>query len=236
MTLVGRVDSLWRYPVKSMRGEQLTETFLAPGGVAGDRLYAFRYSRARKEFPYLTAREQPAMLQYQPHCKPGSPTLFVNSPQGEHLSITDTRLISLLSESIPAGESVGLMQSDHAMADCHAVSIFSIQTARQLGEELHTHIDLRRFRANIYVDLFSKVGFGEDEFVGHSLLIGSTAVVKVIELDQRCKIITLDPFTSVQDPNVIKQVARAHDGAAGIYGEVLVEGTVRCGDAIALLP
>ena len=27
MSIVGKVESLWRYPVKSMRGEELEETF-----------------------------------------------------------------------------------------------------------------------------------------------------------------------------------------------------------------
>jgi uncharacterized protein YcbX len=28
MNIVGHVDSLWRYPVKSMRGEELKESFV----------------------------------------------------------------------------------------------------------------------------------------------------------------------------------------------------------------
>ena len=27
MSIIGKVDSLWRYPVKSMRGEELDESF-----------------------------------------------------------------------------------------------------------------------------------------------------------------------------------------------------------------
>jgi hypothetical protein len=33
MGLVGRVDSLWRYPVKSMRGEELAEAYVGFSGV-----------------------------------------------------------------------------------------------------------------------------------------------------------------------------------------------------------
>src|ERR1700690_3336091 len=66
MKLVGRVESVWRYPVKSMRGEELSEAFAGFGGVYGDRVFAFRSSAAPKGFPYLTAREQQQMLLYQP--------------------------------------------------------------------------------------------------------------------------------------------------------------------------
>jgi uncharacterized protein YcbX len=42
MTIIGKVESLWRYPVKSMRGEELREAFISFAGVYGDRLFAFR--------------------------------------------------------------------------------------------------------------------------------------------------------------------------------------------------
>jgi len=40
MTTVGTVRALWRFPVKSMRGEQLDAAEITAGGVAGDRAYA----------------------------------------------------------------------------------------------------------------------------------------------------------------------------------------------------
>ena len=66
MNRIGTVESVWRYPVKSMRGEALQEVFAWFPGVYGDRLYAFRNSKAPKGFPYLTGRELPTMLLYQP--------------------------------------------------------------------------------------------------------------------------------------------------------------------------
>src|SRR5205814_4545792 len=66
MSIIGRVDSLWRYPVKSMRGEELNEAFMGFSGVYGDRLFAFQSSASPKGFPYLTAREQGEMLKYRP--------------------------------------------------------------------------------------------------------------------------------------------------------------------------
>ena len=66
MSLVGKVESLWRYPVKSMRGEELQEAFVGFSGVYGDRLFAFKSSAAPKGFPYLTGREQEEMLLYRP--------------------------------------------------------------------------------------------------------------------------------------------------------------------------
>jgi MOSC domain-containing protein YiiM len=48
-------------------------------------------------------------------------------------------------------------------------------------------------------------------------------------------ILTLDPETGEKMPAVLKTVAQDHDGMAGVYAAVLVEGMVRKGDAVELL-
>lgn len=52
MGLIGTVESLWRYPVKSMRGEELEELFAGFSGVQGDRRFAFKSSASPADFPY----------------------------------------------------------------------------------------------------------------------------------------------------------------------------------------
>jgi MOSC domain-containing protein len=47
--------------------------------------------------------------------------------------------------------------------------------------------------------------------------------------------ITLDPDSAQPNPEVMRRVARAHDGKAGVYGAILVEGTIRAGDDVALV-
>src|SRR5678810_1212791 len=51
------VGEIWRYPVKSMGGEQLTETMLTFDGIPGDRVV-----HARDDDDVLTARNHPALL------------------------------------------------------------------------------------------------------------------------------------------------------------------------------
>jgi uncharacterized protein YcbX len=243
-----------------MRGEELDDVFAGFSGIYGDRLFAFRSSASPKGFPYLTAREQRRLLQYRPRFrypdKAARPTnlteaesmganplsadfselmIDVETPDGKKLAIDNPALIDAIRADIDEKHRLTLMRSERAMTDCRPVSIFSLQSARQLAEETGTPMDKRRFRANVYVDLASAGGFAENEFVGRSLRIGPKVVVSVLERDPRCMMITLDPDTGEKEPAILKKVAQAHDGMAGVYGAVLVEGTLRKGDPVEVL-
>jgi hypothetical protein len=260
MSIIGKVDSLWRYPVKSMRGEELDEAFAGFSGVYGDRLFAFKSSASPKGFPYFTAREQTKLLQYRPRFRypdkaarpinlteaesmganpvsgdPAELMIDVETPDGRTLAIDDPVLMELVRTDIDQKHQLALMRSERAMTDCRPFSMFSLQSAQQLSEETGTLMDKRRFRANVYVDLTSARGFGENEFVGRSLRIGPKAVVTILERDPRCMMITLDPDTGEKTPAILKKLAQAHEGMAGVYGAVMVEGILHKGDSIELL-
>ena len=263
MTTVGTVESLWRYPVKSMRGAETPGVFMGFSGVYGDRCYAFKNSAARKGFPYLNANVQQQMLLYCPQfrhpelaSKPPNLTeamsiapgvnpangdaedmaLDIVTPSGEIVSIDNPALIQLLGEGISEKNQLTLVRSDRALTDCRPVSLISLQTVRQIESELSMSIDKRRFRANIYFDFApGSVGFAEDSFVGRRLRIGSKATIMVLERDPRCKMISLDPDTGEHNPEVLRKVAQAHDNFAGVYCAVLVEGSLKKGDLIELI-
>jgi len=262
MSTIGTVESLWRYPVKSMCGEELGELFASYAGVYGDRLFAFESSAGRKGFPFFTGREQRQMIRYRPRFRnpnraaqpvdladaeslpPGVNPLSahpielmidVETPDGKTIAIDDPALIDHLRTNVDEKHQLTLRRSDKAMTDCRPLSIFAVQSAKKLGEETGITIDKRRFRANVYLDLTSSDGFAEDAFVGRSMRIGSKVVVSILERDPRCMMITLDPDTAEKSPAILKAVAQAHSGMAGVYGAVLVEGMIRKGDPVELL-
>jgi uncharacterized protein YcbX len=262
VSIVGKIDSLWRYPVKSMRGEEMDELFVGYAGVYGDRLFAFESSTAPRGFPFFTGRDQRQMIRYRARYRnPGKAARPVNlseaeklgsgvnpisahatelmidveTPDGNTFPIDDPALIDNLRLGIDGKHELTLLRSDKAITDCRPLSIFSVQSARKLGEETGGAVDKRRFRANIYLDLHSSDGFAEDEFVGRSLRIGSKVIVAVLQRDGRCMMITLDPDTAEKTPAILKAVAQAHEGMAGVYGAVLTEGMIRKGDPVELL-
>jgi len=262
MQIVGSIETIWRYPVKSMAGESVTDAFLGFAGVYGDRCYAFRNSAARKGFPYLNAVAQQQMLKFRPKFRdaeraakppnweaaksiapgvnpadadPGDLLLDVETPSGEVVAIDDPALIEMLKEGLRGVNDVTLVHSARALADCRPLSMISWQTVRQIDQEFGSPVDARRFRANIYLNMSSGEGFAEDELVGRRVRIGSTAEILVLERDPRCKMISLDPETGEHDPAVLRHVAHKHQAYSGVYCAVLVEGVFSKGDAIALL-
>ncbi len=262
MTMLGQIESVWRYPVKSMRGQKLDHAFLSFSGVYGDRVHALKSSAAPAGFPYHTGREQEEMILYTPeftdaramsepinleaadNIPPGITPLFadrksfaiqVKTPDGKIFDIDDPALITDMKERLGGNETISLLYSERAFTDCRPISMFSLQTVKQLSDEIDDDIDARQFRANLYADFLSSAGFAENELVGKPLKIGDKAVIAVLEMDPRCKMITLDPDTAEQKPKVLRQIASAHDGKAGLYAAVLVEGMVKPGDSITLL-
>lgn len=262
MAIVGKVQSLWRYPVKSMRGEELAELFAGYAGVYGDRLFAFASAANPKGFPFFTGRDQRQLLRYRPRWRHPeraarpvnqveaemlSPMINpitasredlmieVEAPDGETFAIDDPALLETLVAGLDVQPRLTLLRSDKAMTDCRPLSIFAVQTAVKLGAETGLAVDPRRFRANVYFDLESGEGFGEDRFVGRNLRIGSKVVVSILARDGRCMMITLDPDTAEKSPALLKAVAQSHENKAGVYAAVLMEGMIHRGDAVELL-
>ncbi len=258
MNRIGKLESVWRYPVKSMRGEQVDDVFIAYTGVMGDRLYALAAANAPPEFPWHTNREQEEFVLYQasyknrqgtlkpaameaafkealnpPYPEASAFALEIETADGKTFDVQDPAFLASLRDSSAGDLTLHFTQKN--AVDCRPLSLFSIQTLVQLEQEIGLEIDKRRFRANFYVDWDSAGGFYENELVNRRVKIGERLEIMVHELDPRCKSITIDPDTAETQPQILKYIARKHNGFAGVYAAVLTEGTVRAGDEICLL-
>ena len=69
------VKELWRYPVKSMRGEQLDEAEIGLFGVAGDRLVHVENARG-----LITSRTRPGLLGLRATLDPNGEALVEGDP------------------------------------------------------------------------------------------------------------------------------------------------------------
>ncbi len=155
-----------------------------------------------------------------------------------------------------------LLRSPRPLTDVRPVALHSLQTIHQLATELdrtrlpglEAGFDPRRLRSNLVLDLTADLNpliaheptrthrpdssgthpFPEDLLAGYTLQIGPTARLRITERIPRCRIISLDPETATPDPALLRHLAHAHDGRAGIYARPLTPGTLRTGDPVYL--
>ncbi len=261
MSPIGTVESIWRYPVKSMRGETLDKIFVSFAGMMGDRVYGIVNGEGNPAFPWFTIRDYESLLLYQPRYKNHSATLQpkdlaqahkmppginplypdenqfsveVEAPNSDVYSLDNHDFLEHL-KSLTGNHNLSLHFSQRSQFDCRPLSIFSMQMRDLLTEELSTEIDKRQFRANFYVKWNNEQTKYENDLVGHCLKIGARLEINILERDPRCKVITVNPDTAAVDSKLIKHIAQSHEGYAGVYGAVLVEGMVKAGDPIELL-
>ena len=230
---VGHVVGLWRYPVKSMGGEALSEADVSWNGVAGDRRWAFiRNNAVRSGFPWFTLRERGDMSGYIPSFadpdKPDTSQTVVRTPSGAIVDVDDP---ALGAELCPGGAQ--LIRQSRGVFDTFPLSLISKQTIARLGEMVGERLDVRRFRPNILVDATDDAPFPEDDWVGRVLRFGSVRM-RVDKRDGRCVVITIDPATAERNPVILRTVAAERQGCLGVYGTTVNPGRVAVNDEVLL--
>jgi MOSC domain-containing protein len=227
--VVGRVLALWRYPVKSMAAEALDEVEVGWHGLAGDRRWAFvRGGLERSGFPWMTIREDAAMLQHVPRfvdpSRPDASKTVVRTPSGEELDVVDPALAASL------GDGVRVIKQNRGVFDAMPLSVITTESISQLetlvGRELHP----QRFRPNLLVESDER----EDAWVGRVLRVGGMEM-RVDQRDERCVIVNLDPLTRERDPSVLKTLGRERSTCIGVYGSTVTRGVVAVGDEVSLI-
>ncbi len=230
--VVGRITSIFRYPVKSMALEPLESIDVDWNGIAGDRRWAFvQESLVRSGFPWLTIRERPDMWRYQPYfVEPKRPELsitIVRTPTGDELDVVDPALAAEL------GEEVRVLKQSRGIFDTMPLSLISTRTVDAIAHMSGAQVDVRRFRPNFLVDPIDDVDFVEDAWVGTALKIGAMTM-RVDKRDKRCVVVNVDPDTTERDPSVLRVIAQERQACLGVYGTTVEPGRVSIGDTVTI--
>jgi hypothetical protein len=105
-TLVGTVKALWRYPVKSMRGEQIEESRLTEQGFFGDRAYALWDEQTQKVASAKNPKKWAQLLSFQArlldstaNAKP-APQIEISLPDGQSTTSGSAEVNTLLSGAL----------------------------------------------------------------------------------------------------------------------------------------
>ncbi|MFZ1996566.1 MAG: MOSC N-terminal beta barrel domain-containing protein [Solirubrobacteraceae bacterium] len=229
---VGTLVGMWRYPVKSMAAEALTEAEVGWHGIAGDRRWAFvRPHVERSGFPWLTLREVADMGQFttrfvDPAEPDRSPTL-VTTPDGDEHEVTDPALAARL------GGGVRVIKQNVGVFDSLPLSLITTTTVDGIQGLVGRPLEVARFRPNLLVAAAPGEAFPEDDWLGASLSIGEMRM-RIDCRDPRCVIVTMDPETGRRDPTVLREIARHRANCAGVYGTTVTPGHIALGDAVLI--
>jgi uncharacterized protein YcbX len=235
---IGRIEAIFRYPVKSMRGEALQEASLGWHGLEGDRRLAFRRLDERGGFPWLTAGKLPELVLYTPRRAADADVLptHVLTPDGEDLPVFGEALAADVGGR--HGAPVQMMQLRHGIFDDASVSVITSGTVREIGRLAGHAADIRRFRPNVVVRSTRAVPFEEDEWLGGMLAFGDGSdapAVSVTMHDARCAMVNIDPDGGASAPEILKAVVRANQNNAGVYATVTRTGRLSVGQRVLLV-
>lgn len=125
---VGVIAEIWRYPVKSMLGEQLTEARLTPTGLEGDREWALLDAQSER---VLSAKKWPALLELHAACAPAGSAghrqeqVVVTMPDGRALAVGEPASSQALSQYLGHAVSFACAQPEQCLrAEIDPTSVF----------------------------------------------------------------------------------------------------------------
>jgi uncharacterized protein YcbX len=133
------------------------------------------------------------------------------------------------------GPNVRVIKMDVGVFDSMPLSLISTRTLGELSESTGRTLEPERFRPNLMVETSGAGVFPEEGWCGQVLRIGSLRM-RIDQRDRRCVIVTVDPLTTQRDPQILRHIAAARDGCAGVYGTTATPGVIRIGDRVVLEP
>jgi len=209
-----KVERLWRYPVKSLRGEELAQAVLTDDGVFGDRVVHVGGTHGP-----VTGRTRHSLL-----------TIPVATGDGGEPVIAGHRWDSQEASAVirrHAGPTAELRHYEGPERfDVHNLLVATDSAVAEL------RADVRRLRPNI---LLGGVPPGAERgWSGKALAIGD-AIIGIQGLRQRCIVTTIDPDTGAQDLDVLRRIRDEFGTRIALDCWVSKPGTIHIGDAVRVI-
>jgi uncharacterized protein YcbX len=209
------VKELWRYPAKSMAGEQVQEIVVDRLGFAGDRRILVQGANGR----VITSRTHHQLLGLKGSLDVDGKALISGYPWDS------PEALELVRKAV--GPGAKLFGHDGA----ERFDILPLLVATD-GAIAHMGFDRRRLRPNIVVG--GVKGLEERNWPGHKFQMGEI-LVRPAQLRGRCVMTTYDPDTLQQDSGVLRRIVKELDGTMALDTEVLTGGVIRSGDTVTFV-
>jgi hypothetical protein len=209
--LIGTLEALRRYPIKSLRGIAIESVMVEASGIPGDRSSAlFAREGSRAGMPY-------------------------RGKEHDRLHLLDDAAAARASAG-DRGDAVELRQADHFF-DCAPISILVDEWLQGLSAHVGYPVQWERFRPNFFVRAGNGTGKPappEPALVDAQLRLGDV-LLRVRSPIERCVTITYHPAGEPADPRILRFLAQERQAWMGIYCDVLEPGVVRRGDLLIAL-
>jgi uncharacterized protein YcbX len=210
-----KITEIWRYPVKTMAGEQLQRANLEPLGIEGDRVVHVENARGR----VVTSRSHPRFLGHKGTLGANGAVLVDGRPW-------DSPEVAAEVVDI-AGPGSRLVRYEGA----ERFDVLPLLVATDGAIEAFGH-DSRRLRPNLVIG--DVEGLTEREWPGACLRVGKV-LIGVQDLRLRCIMTSYDPDTLIQDSGITQGIYRRFDGKLALNCFVIEGGEIALGDEVRLV-
>jgi uncharacterized protein YcbX len=253
---IGKVNALWRYPVKSMRGEPLEEAWITERGITGDRVWAVR---ELERGGIMSARTFPSLLEMRAHYRDSGDNpagIEIELPDGSAVPPDDPQAPAILSnllrrrvalervrserltpaelDAIMRGEAYPPHRDFFDEEVLHLVATGTLAFMRTVRPD--SDFDARRFRANIYVDTGAEAdGFVEDRWLEGVLEIADQVRIVGMRPAIRCAMTTHPQAGLAHDVNILRTAWQYHQAYVGVFAAVGAPGRIRLNDPVILV-
>ena len=250
-----KVQSIYRYPVKGLSPEPLSNVDLAVGEtLPGDRLYAIENGpsgfdpaapRYAPKTRYLMLMRNERLATLRTRFEDASHTLTIDfdgreAARGDLRTPDGRAAIERFVAGFCADELRGPPKVLHApgfsFSDVASkvVSIINLASVAALENLVGAPVHPLRFRGNLYVTGWP--AWHEFDLVGQEIAIGAAARLKIVKRIVRCAATNVDPDTGMRDLAIPDTLMRTFGHAdCGVYGEVVKAGEIATDDRVAEL-
>jgi len=209
------VTHIWRYPVKTMAGEEVQRAAVGPLGIEGDRLVHVEDARGR----VVTSRSHPHFLGHKA-VSDDKGTITVDGRPWQSPEV-DAEVEDI------AGKGARLVRYEGA----ERFDVLPLLVATDGSIAAFGH-DYRRLRPNIVIGGVD--GLGERSWPGACLRIGKV-LIGVQDLRLRCIMTSFDPDTLVQNKEITRDIYRRFEGKLALNCFVIEGGAIAVGDEVQLV-
>jgi uncharacterized protein YcbX len=227
------VARLWRYPVKSLRGEACQQLRVGPRGAQGDRLFSVqdsdgklgsgKNSRRTRRIEGLLGLQGSGMDE----------DTAIQFPDGSRRTVADPLMDAALSAAlglpVRLAREAGTPHFD--AAPLHLVTTAGLAWLRRALPQ--SEIDERRFRPNLVLDATGE-GMVEQDWIGRRLRVGESLALRIVQPTERCVMVTMAQAGLGDDARILRTLAERVEACFGVYAEVEAPGEARVGDTVRL--